>query len=370
MNKIKIVKKCSLLALFLMLGGCGFAQQKNLSSYKVVQAQINGQSIIMHLHQAGPAYFGYYYNLKKQQLFYFNGDDTTKQGKIFLNVYAPEQADETILFNINQQTVKGSWKQGKNSTVFEGSVLSSARLPFTYVFTSGVVKLRPKLKRQSPQATFDAGAVWPTETSAWAAYLKSEIKKQTVGTTATGEIGALLLQEKKRYFNEYLSEYKNISNQEISEAFAPFSREQQVRTMVAFSGEKLITLATFQYSYAGGAHGMYSTGYVPIDVAGKKVLQLEDVFKPGALPSLTKMLERAFRKHYNVPASESLQQAGIFDNVIKASNNFYLTEKGIGFNYVPYEIGPYALGEVLLFLPYAALDAQLAPSFKKKINLK
>jgi len=83
---------------------------------------------------------------------------------------------------------------------------------------------------------------------------------------------------------------------------------------------------------------------------------------------LQSLLERNFRKQNNLQPTDSLTTAGLFENEIKPNDNFYVTGKGIDFAYTPYEIGPYAMGEIEIFISFKDAEPYLQRGFKNLIN--
>jgi hypothetical protein len=67
-------------------------------------------------------------------------------------------------------------------------------------------------------------------------------------------------------------------------------------------------------------------------------------------------------------ATDSLQKAGLFENKIDTTDNFYITQNGIGFVYMPYEIGPYAMGEIEIFIPFFELTEYLTSTIRALIK--
>ncbi|WP_394334788.1 RsiV family protein [Niastella vici] len=71
---------------------------------------------------------------------------------------------------------------------------------------------------------------------------------------------------------------------------------------------------------------------------------------------------------YHLKNEEKISEH-IFTETIPISDNFLLTSKGIGFSYLPNELGAYALGEVFLYIPFKELDTYLKPEFKQLIGI-
>ncbi|MBO9572818.1 MAG: DUF3298 domain-containing protein, partial [Chitinophagaceae bacterium] len=114
-------------------------------------------------------------------------------------------------------------------------------------------------------------------------------------------------------------------------------------------------------AYTGGAHGNYGTTFTVISLAKNKKLKLSDIIPESKQPQLNQLLEKNFRLQYNLKPTDKLTEGGLFENSIKANDNFYVTGKGIGFNYTPYEIGPYVMGEINIFIPFT--DLKISPKF-------
>lgn len=47
---------------------------------------------------------------------------------------------------------------------------------------------------------------------------------------------------------------------------------------------------------------------------------------------------------------------------------FLLTGKDITFSYYPYDIGPYFMGNIAVFIPFKDIEPYLQPAFKKLIG--
>ncbi len=128
---------------------------------------------------------------------------------------------------------------------------------------------------------------------------------------------------------------------------------------VVWNRNNRLGLQFFTYSYTGGAHGNYGSSFVNVDLnKGGEIIQLKDVFRPGFEKPLKLQLQLAARKTYGNPIHEVMTEPFHEDN-LEPTENFLLTDKGILFNYVPYEIAAYAVGEVQLFLAYADMPSIL-----------
>ena len=357
-----------LVVTFFFLLQAGFAQ---ISWYKNLNGSIDKYPITMHLHKMDHSFSGYYYYHSKQEPVYFTGEDTTIAGKIKLLVFTrnKEQEFEIFTFSIAENAAKGEWKKNETSKSlsFSASEAKISGLPvFEFVFAEGSYKLKPNLA-ESPEATYEAASVWPKNTANSTNFIKKIIREDFGEKQTQENIANIFLRQKKQLIAEYLEEHKDITEEEMKDSYS-LNMSQTAQMMIAYSSSKIITLAHHSYSYTGGAHGNYGTDFTSIDLIANKKLKLPDILNTVGLKQLPKLLEKNFRSRYGLSDKEELTAGGLFENKIEPNDNFYVTGKGIGFNYVPYEIGPYAMGEVNLFIHFTELNVYLQPGFKKLIQ--
>lgn len=100
-------------------------------------------------------------------------------------------------------------------------------------------------------------------------------------------------------------------------------------------------------SYEGGAHGFYSTKYELWDKAKAQRIVFEDIFDENSVEKLSSMIVDTLCKMMNVKKPEDLTETGILDvKDIHPNNNISIDNESLTFNYTPYEIAAYAVGEI------------------------
>jgi hypothetical protein len=345
----------------------GNPQAQTSSWYKCFNGNIDKYPVSLHLHKSGHQYAGYYYYTSRQEPVSLAGEDTTQAGKIVLTAYLPEEATESFVFSVTGSSAAGEWKESaKGRTLPFSATEAPSPLDFDFIYAEGVSALRPGMK-ESPVASFDAASVWPKGSTVQASLLKRIIRETFNETNSTEEIGRIFLRQKKRFFTDYLAGYKDVKIEELEDGYA-YNMDQTDRVMIAYQSPKLVVLARSWYSYTGGAHGNYGTSYIAVNLVNNKKIRLSDVVSAAGQGRLASLLEKSFRTAYHEKDSNPLSEGGLFEDKIEPNDNFFVTGKGIGFCYNPYEIGPYALGEIDIFIPYTDLDAYLQPGFKKLIT--
>jgi hypothetical protein len=338
--------------------------QNSPSWYKQIVGSIDKYPITMHLHKAGHNYYGYYYYESQQKPVYFNGEDTSVKGKINLVAFSTSETSETFLISVSNSTVNGNWKKDEKSKPlsFAGNETAPV-IPLTYVYSEGEKKLRPKMA-ESPQATFFGGSIWPTGTSPLDIFFQKAILQRYDAKNNGLEIGKLILRNKTDFFKGYENDFKDLKAADFKESSSMYNVDQSEQILMVYQSQKIASIADFNYVYSGGAHGNYGTSYSCYDLVAKKELKLNDVITAEGKKKLSALLAKSLRGQFNLKPSAPLTEV-LFENKIAPNQNFYVTAKGIGFSYSPYEIAAYAYGEINLFIPFKEIETGLQPSFKK-----
>lgn len=114
--------------------------------------------------------------------------------------------------------------------------------------------------------------------------------------------------------------------------------------------------------YTGGAHGIYSDLYYTIDLASWRRIMLDDIFQPGSIDRVNRVLLDQLLKNLNLTTPDSLLDLGYFATEgIGATDNFYLTDNGVCWVYNPYEIACYATGQTFIEVPFTELEMYFLP---------
>ncbi len=133
---------------------------------------------------------------------------------------------------------------------------------------------------------------------------------------------------------------------------------------IAFVSDNVLSFVYTDYSYMGGAHGMYAEILTSIDLETIKPIALADVFLPEAMDKLDALIRKKLLENVQ---EEGLDESYFFDyENIKANENFCITDKGINFVYNQYEIAAYAAGVFRIELSYDEIEALLKTEVKQK----
>lgn len=167
-------------------------------------------------------------------------------------------------------------------------------------------------------------------------------------------------QWQKQFAKDYREDAQALRSDDTTETPAYALRyESQQATYVLWNQAPLLSLAYYNFSYSGGAHGSYGTMVASYDTRTGQRLRFADIFRPGAEAQLSPILDRAVRRTLRIAAGEALDQT-LFVKKMPVTHNVYLTGGGAVFVYTPYEIASYAQGEIHIFVPMAELQSLLA----------
>lgn len=315
--------------------------------YKQLKGTLAGQPVTMHLIRSGEhAYEGwYFYDKVGDPIQLVNQPDSGN--KITLLEYSSQDDPNTFYGRLSADGhFTGTWKSAKTQYDFDLKEDYTQAVQFNiFTFSDSVTLFYNNPK--SPMGIASASIVWPVGGADEAAL---NVIKQVIASSGNTNDPELLV---KAPVDTFLQFYKNSRDDADSNALgASWNWSTQTDTRVVWNEYPLLVLENAEYAYTGGAHGNWGSGFHVIDLSKKKELKLNDVFKPGYKVPLSAALAKSFRKKYKLPANEPLDKQFLFSKTIAPNDNFFLTNKGVVFNYTPYEIAAYAVGQITLFIPF------------------
>jgi hypothetical protein len=122
-------------------------------------------------------------------------------------------------------------------------------------------------------------------------------------------------------------------------------------SITAVDYEKYAVIKRVLDYYSGGAHGMTETAYYVFDRDAARFVTLADVADEARLSGLREAVAGALRERFELGTEEPLTAAGFFEDTFALTENFFLSEEGIGFHWNPYELAPYSFGAIEVVVP-------------------
>lgn len=123
-----------------------------------------------------------------------------------------------------------------------------------------------------------------------------------------------------------------------------------------YQGEWLVYRYYYE-EYTGGAHGIYQTRYLNMNLRTLRTPHLDDLFTEGYEEQLTDLLWNQLMADNSVASRDELEEMGYTSTgELTPTENFCLTPNGITFHYNVYDIAPYAMGAVQISIPYQMME--------------
>lgn len=318
---------------------------------------IGTESIRMNLLQdldydGNPWFNGYYHHEDVQEpIGIYSSMDSTGQGLLILTEFSV--ADEPF------GSFTGKLEKGVYSGDYTGADGKKSPFKLTLSFPEGTqefaamrlekTEAADKSRKDSPKGHFSYEFFIPKENWLKDAFLQEMVGDSLAQVYKTPQ--KAFETEQQQFFSSYHEEIAGLLEEGEDNLYMNYDEDKTME--VLFNQDNLLSIAVMDYSYAGGAHGNYGSACSSFDVAKKKKIKLEDVFKPGYEATLTKALTEAAKKKFKTKDLNEI----LFVDKVEPNGNFFLTGKGICFNYVPYEIGSYAAGELKIFVPFGELKS-------------
>jgi hypothetical protein len=330
-----------------------------ITRYYCFTGTIDKYPVTFNLFRVNDKFSGsYYYNSAEETIAVYGEMDKNHFLKLTHSDYEDNELEE-LSGTFKDSSFSGTWSS--NGKLLPFRIVQNKNkegLTFDYIYTAGTKKL-PKDENDRSELWYIAASIWPTDSNTRfpvTSLIKQDIYEEFNDKQGKDAIGKVMLKEK----NEIL----NPTKEEDGKTY-----ELEKRIQVEYQNRQLLTLSKYTYYDVGGVHGGYGTYYSCFDLVNNRKLAISDVLDTLAgSRQLPPLLEKKFRAVYKMKKEEKLSDVLLVDT-ISYTKNFSLTSKGIIFNYNPYQIGPFSMGEIRLFIPYKELTGCLKPEFRKLMGM-
>lgn len=136
---------------------------------------------------------------------------------------------------------------------------------------------------------------------------------------------------------------------------------------VEYNSKEFVSIVMSHYQFTGGAHGNYFALGYNINMEDGSIITLKDILNDGSLDLLTYECEESLLEKYE---ANSLLEAGLFENeiVISEDQDFYIIPGALVLQFDPYEIGPWAMGEITAEIPFDKIADILTSDVMFKVD--
>jgi hypothetical protein len=364
-NSNENMKKFLLLtAIFILLSSSLFGGDK--SWFKSFRGTVGSASVTMNILMYQNEIKGYYYYDKYSVPMNVLG--SLKGDSLSLIAYLNSYETESFKGVFKGGNYSGEWSlDTSKKTDFLLKENNTISRRFEYVYVYGKEELFKNME-YPPSATYTEGSIWPSEDFEHSDFIRKQILKEKNYPLSLGAIGSRMLESKKKYMADFFEMNKGVKEEEAKDMGWSYTMEDQDILTFAYMNENIGVLSRFYYAYTGGAHGNYGTGFTCLDLKDESVIKLADILNSPGIKKLPELLEKNYRKQNEIDPKQTLSEAGLFEDSIKANDNFIITPGALVFCYSPYEIAPYAAGEVMIYIPIEEIEEFIKPEFKKLLQ--
>lgn len=162
-------------------------------------------------------------------------------------------------------------------------------------------------------------------------------------------------------YDNYVADNAEAVEGEVDEEFSfIYSYEYETVGYTVYESASRLCYCIEQYTYLGGAHGVNTRRFITFSLPDGNVLSQDDLLQGEYREPLhLLMLKKIIEQDDDVVLVREVEEKGYFVQEIYPNDNFYLTDSSMVYVFNPYEIGPYAFGEVEIELPFGELNGYL-----------
>lgn len=365
--------------------GAAIENNKLLSDrnfYKRLQGKIGNQDVVAHLSKfEDKIFFTYYYVSQGIPIGLYNYPDKKLTGDSvelteydrLRKTYDMEQDNKWHVL-INENGVKGKWIGGDGKTTYNISLQEQYPAGAQLFNVVGVKdSLQVTVKNDTVMASSFMMLMEPAD-AAVGGWYKNALLNTFIAhdNNFSGNIQQYLENETKEYFKDYQLQIDTLLKKDVLfDTEGPYhwlNYTNELNANALYNDHHYLVMNIGSYTYTGGAHGLEGRTAVCYDMKEKKEMQLSDVISIDSV-SLQKLVEKHFREQSGLKAGQPLTEI-LFENKLPANDNFYFTNKGMGFIYQPYEVAAYAVGIIYVFIPYTDLKPYLNQRFAQRMEIQ
>ena len=161
----------------------------------------------------------------------------------------------------------------------------------------------------------------------------------------------------KDEFMQSVSWYEELASDTTMSDYTPADVQYTFDTgfQVMYNSTGFISIILNHFQYTGGAHGNYFASGYNIRLRDGENLTLKNMITEGSLDILSYECEQAIMENYK---ANSLIEAGLFEDELMLTDDqdYYIIPGALVIQFDPYEVGPYAMGEIIAEIPFEKIS--------------
>ncbi|HET6976740.1 MAG TPA: RsiV family protein [Pyrinomonadaceae bacterium] len=271
-------------------------------------------------------------------------DTGGKQTGVFKGLWTTDPKDGLI-------TLAGNWsKPPDQKDSDKKTAFSLHEEPIS--FTGDVDLVAKQIKENNKKLNFEISAQYPQLTGG-----------NNPNTEKFNQLARGVITRKVAMFKKEMAPEEG-ENTEETRPEDSMGSDLTVTYLVALAQDDLVSVNfTVSTYYQGAAHPNHYAETLNYDLKNGKVLRLSDLFKPGA-KYLQAMATYSIADLKKQAEQNSLMAEEIEKGAAAKSENYgawTVTRGGIGVEFDPYQVGPYAAGPQYVTVPYSTLKDLINP---------
>jgi len=158
-------------------------------------------------------------------------------------------------------------------------------------------------------------------------------------------------------------------NKDYPERDFKINLTQKSRMEALYHEKEFLAIKYFTFWDQGGAHPNSNGIYKVFDLRNNRKLALSDITELDS-DQLSDLLMTNFKntEQYKSQGENANISEMLLVDKISPNENFYFDENNLYFHYNPYEIAPYAMGNIDISIPWEKIKNSLNPEFKERME--
>ncbi|MDR1454397.1 MAG: DUF3298 and DUF4163 domain-containing protein [Tannerella sp.] len=157
----------------------------------------------------------------------------------------------------------------------------------------------------------------------------------------------------EKYADDYISNMIRDEDKVQDEDRPAFEYYQTSNNRILYNRDDLLSVTVGRETFSGGAHNNHKQVNRVIDLKTGRALSEKDLFIDDYREDLAKIIVDNISASNNVDSAPELENVGFLSvSEIAPNGNFYVDDTGITYIYNEYDIAAYAVGPVVVQLPY------------------
>jgi len=218
--------------------------------------------------------------------------------------------------------------------------------PWHYTFT---VLLDPDRPHDSPQLDIALSLMNIKSPPEQAEYLNELL----YSTNSFDAYKDQVIQEQRKKYRDTLFD---MTVQPVGKDSASHNWRYAETVSMKNSGQQGMIVERDYYNYSGGAHGLSTKRYYVIDLDQCKQLKIDDFFANyQGDKRLRDIIYFELGKYSRLKSGQKLSEGIFFSDEPELSFNFFISNEGLGLHWDPYQIAPYAHGNIKIIIPWQVI---------------